>query len=434
VVLSGSMARLGDLIQGRNGLVGFSVTNTGTGTSGALSATVALPRGVSFVSVQGAAVGLPDGPRALHPRLYAAGAPLSTWVCAAADGGAICAHPALGPGEQTTVYLQVEAADHSQGNTPVSVTVTADGLAPVTLHGDRGVQRDGLSARFAGQGSLSMTQVGNTLVTCPIVLRGCADAQNRIGTKLDNNDWNMTWYDADGDPATVSSSAVNLTVPEGATVRWAGLYWSGSWDGTTDPSVLKLRGPGAASYTAVNAAHLVEMKANPKVYQAFADVTAQVRGAGGGVWWGADPTATLGGNRYAGWAMVVVFDDPAHPDATVTVFDGLTSVQPGHLQVTTIAGVPGAATTLGSVLWESDADLVGDSMDLNGTSLIPDGGAQDPNNVADSSAVGAIGPPLTFGTTVGTYHVTFPSTGVPVVTAHSSNEAYYLGVLTVSSG
>lgn len=428
------MARLGDLVQGRSGLIGFTVTNTGTATSTALAATVALPKGVTFVGVQGSAVGLPDGLPALHPRTYATGAPVTGWSCSAATDGATCMHPALAPGESTTAYLRVDVAERSLGDTPVTVTVSAAGLAPITLTGERGIQKEGLTARFSGQGALSITQVGNTLMTCPIVLKGCTDAQNRIGTKLDNNDWNMTWYDADGDPSTYASSAVNLAMPSGATVRWAGLYWSGSWDGTTDPTHIKLRGPADSDYTDVTAAHLVDAKANPKVYQAFADVTSSVRAGGGGTWSAADPTATLGSNRYAGWSLVVVFDDPTHPGAQVTVFDGIASVQPGRDQATTITGVPGAATTIGAVLWESDASLVGDSMDLNGAPLTPVGGSQDPNNVADSSSDGAIGPPLTFGTNVDTYQVTFPAEAVPVLTARSTNETFYVGVITVSSG
>ncbi|HEY5031354.1 MAG TPA: hypothetical protein VIJ54_02680, partial [Actinomycetes bacterium] len=74
-----------------------------------------------------------------------------------------------------------------------------------------------------------------------------------------------------------------------------------------------------------------------------------------------------------------------------------------------------------------------DSLSLDGSALTPQGGTQDPNNFADSSSNGAIGPTLTFGTDVDSFLTTFPS-GIPVITAKSSGDTIFLGVVTVSNG
>ena len=37
----------------------------------------------------------------------------------------------------------------------------------------------------------------------------------------------MTWVDVDGDPATFDSSSADLTLPAGASVLFAGLYYGG---------------------------------------------------------------------------------------------------------------------------------------------------------------------------------------------------------------
>ena len=42
-----------------------------------------------------------------------------------------------------------------------------------------------------------------------------------------NNPRTMTWIDVDGDPATFDSSSATLTLPPGARVLFAGLYYGG---------------------------------------------------------------------------------------------------------------------------------------------------------------------------------------------------------------
>ena len=83
--------------------------------------------------------------------------------------------------------------------------------------------------------------------------------------------------------------------------------------------------------------------------------------------------------------------------------------------------------------WEGDSTISGDTLSLNGTRLTPNNGLRDPNNVFDSSANGAVGPPLTFGTDVTSFFATYPAEPA-VLTAATTSDQYLLGVLTVSGG
>lgn len=423
---------LGDLVQGRPGIIGFGVSNTGNAVSDTITATVSLPNGVKYV-------GLEESGSPFQSGLFQQGrlllrADAAVWSCLGTTTGATCTRPGLAPATATSAYLDVAADPTSAGDTAPSVTVTSGTLTPVTVTGDRGVQPRGLSARFAAQGPLKVTEVGNALLSCPKLASGCPDAQQGVGKKLDDDNWAMTQYDGDTDPTTQASSGATLTVPAGATVRWAGLYWSGASTGATSET-LKLRAPNATSYQTITADRVDTSPSQEyAAFQAFTDVTSLVQAGGEGDWWAADPQVAVGTGKYAGWSLVVVLDEPGAATDAVTVFDGLQTVDEstGPLSFD-IAARPHGPARIGSVAWEGDAKLVGDSLSLDGSALTPQGGTQDPNNFADSSSNGAIGPTLTFGTDVDSFLTTFPS-GIPVITAKSSGDTIFLGVVTVSNG
>jgi len=313
------------------------------------------------------------------------------------------------------------------------VTVSADGLTPITVSGPRGVQARGLSARYAAQGSVAVTEVGNALLSCPIAERGCEEARMRTGQRLNDEQWSMTAYDGDSDPTTKTSSGATWSLPTGATVRWAGLYWSGAWTKAAAETI-KLRAPGAAAYQAVTADRVDTTPSSQyTAFQAYADVTALVQAGGGGAWWAADPQVPTGTGKYAGWSLVVVDDVPGAPTNQVTVFDGMQTVDASTQPLSFDAATrPAGPIRIGSVVWEGDAMAFGDSLSLDGTALTPQGGTQDPNNFADSSSNGAIGPTLTFGTDVDSFLADAPA-GIPVVTVASTGETIYVGVVTVSN-
>ena len=65
----------------------------------------------------------------------------------------------------------------------------------------------------------------NTLLTCPVAAVACNAARSGTGGLRQNNNFNMEYVDVDADPATFNSSSATLSIPAGATVTFAGLYW-----------------------------------------------------------------------------------------------------------------------------------------------------------------------------------------------------------------
>jgi hypothetical protein len=430
-VLALTYTPLGDLVQGRPGVVGFLVGNTGDAASGAITASVTLPPGVHFTGLQTSGFAFDKLPTQAPHALDAAAS--DGWTCIGTDTGASCSRIPLVQSTDTQVYVDVDADAGSTGTTPVSVTVSAEGLDPLTVTGTRGVQASGLAARFAATGQLRVAEVGNGLLSCPGGNPGCADARIGKGNKLDNDDWAMTSFNQAGDNTTASSAA-SLDLPAGVTVRWAGLYWSGGLIPNGKEETLKLRGPGAVAYTLVAAQRTDTGTENTwGVFQSYADVTDLVANGGAGTWWAADPQVLQGNNRYAGWSLVVVYADPNAPVDQVTVFDGFAQVvKDGQPQSFSVVPRASGQARIGTVAWEGDLGIPGDAISLDGTDLVPQGGSLDPTNVMDSSAAGALGPTNTFGTDVDSFEAAVSTTGNPVVTARTTGDTYFLGVLTVS--
>ncbi|MBE3001755.1 sigma-70 family RNA polymerase sigma factor [Nocardiopsis sp. HNM0947] len=232
----------------------------------------------------------------------------------------------------------------------------------------------------------------------------CAEARERGGEHRDNDHFEMEPLDRDHDPTTQASSSAQWEMPEGGSVLWAGLYFSGA--GEPSAPTARVKGPGMASYTTVPAAeHDTAELPGYGAYQAFADVTPMVAEHGAGEWWVADVPHLEGTGVHAGWSLVVVLEDPTvdvHSqtmvmDDTVTVFQGASDA---HFPVSGLlpGSVPG---DLNAVAWEGDADLGGDQVTAGGTPLAPtDGHHGSAQNAFVSSSRGAVGDPFTFGTDV----------------------------------
>jgi len=408
------------------------VTNTGTADSGVVTADVSLPPGVTYVGLESSGGGFESG-GFLSGRLLLAHHS-DGWTCTPVASGATCTHAALATGHATSAYLDVAAAPGSQGTIAPSVTISAPGLASVTVSGSGGVQDHGLSARYASTGPLTVTEVGNALLSCPAAAAGCAQARLRLGNQLNDASWPMTAYDGDTDPTTTASSGATLSLPSEGNVRWAGLYWSGSWTGASTETI-KLRTPGAASYQSVTADRVDTATGSGfTAFQAYTDVTALVAAAGGGDWWAADPQVVAGAGTYAGWSLVVVADTHGAPDRQVSVFDGMSSVDQASGPISLAGPVLTAGPVrIGSVVWNGDAGSTGDSLTLGGVALTPQGGSGDPDNFADSSSAGALGSPLTFGTDVTSFVADAPA-GAPIVAIRSTGETLFAGVVTVTGG
>ena len=113
---------------------------------------------------------------------------------------------------------------------------------------------------------------------------GCSDAQSGIGGTLNNNSWTMAPVNVAG--GTVNSSSATVTIPAGATVLWAGLYWGADTNAGTNGAAapnaaakgtVRLKvGSGAYQALTANAADVLTSTSQATRYRAFKDVTALV--------------------------------------------------------------------------------------------------------------------------------------------------------------
>ena len=151
-----------------------------------------------------------------------------------------------------------------------------------------------------------------------------------------NNNYNMGYVDVDGDGSTVNSSTATLALPAGATVTWAGLYWgadtSAGTGGAAAPNAANRGtvrfkvGAGAYQNVTANAADVLTSTGTATRYRAFANVTA-LPSAGNGTYTVADVQTGRGDDRFAGWSLVVAYQDATQDVHRVSVYDGLGTVE-----------------------------------------------------------------------------------------------------------
>lgn len=252
-------------------------------------------------------------------------------------------------------------------------------IAPATASADRS-----FTSRFSVNDTGDITFVGNTLMTCPDSTL-CTQARNGTATpisNLQNNAYAMTYVDVDSDSSTFNSSTANMSLPSGSQVLFAGLYWGGDYSGSgsnaapssANRNKVKFKAPGDTSYRDLTASVLDDSTASTGRYQAYADVTSIVAGAGNGTYAAANVQAGKGADKYATWSLVIAYRDTTQPARNLTVFDGLVTINGSSGATIPVSGFktpPAGAvkTTLGFITYEGDLGIEGDSASLNGTVL-----------------------------------------------------------------
>ncbi|WP_433499131.1 hypothetical protein ACQP1K_01880 [Sphaerimonospora sp. CA-214678] len=328
---------LGALVRARPGIVALRLRNSGTAAGQDVTATVRLPRGVMLM-----AAGTEDG-----------------WSCHTAGQRVRCARPGLAAGESSTLFLRVNVAADAPTTGGLGASVRSGPLKTVA-ESDSDVREAGAAARFAVAGRVMTRTAGNALLGPAGGRRGCASGESREPVEGTGDPGAAVPIDLDHDSTTRTSSCAHLDLPTGSRVLWAGLYWSAvgresarSFSGRE----VKVRPPGAESYQTVRAAEVTHRERRPG-YQAFADVTAMVRGSGRGRWWVADAPTGPGVARQAGWSLVVVAEDRHRPYGTATVLD----VTDGSGETMTIPldGLTpgGAPARVDLVLWNAGGGVV----------------------------------------------------------------------------
>ena len=260
-----------------------------------------------------------------------------------------------------------------------------------------------------GQG-VKIAQIGNALMTCSgnnLRVSGtltCAQTQNGSGSSWYNDDYSMVMVNTDSDPSTVNSSTATLTIPAGAEILRAQLYWGGSFNPSTigdqaNANKMKFQGAsGGYQNITADVFDTIDVTVGSRVgrsYGATADITNLFNSNnwGSGTYTGADVKATTGctsgqscsgtqsaGNgslgNYAGWALLLVYRDASDPKVRyVGIDDGFTCVVRGGSGCPTSLNVSftGFNVPLGGITgqrwgllaWDGDTGN-GDGFQLNG--------------------------------------------------------------------
>ncbi|MEM1030387.1 MAG: DUF11 domain-containing protein [Myxococcota bacterium] len=171
-------------------------------------------------------------------------------------------------------------------------------------------------------------------------------------------------------PALARSTAV-LSLPAGATVTYARLYWAAKVDQAVADATVRLARPGVFD-EAVMADDTWVSTTNGNFFQATADVTALVAAFGVGPYRvaeveGVDLLDRDDNVAFSGWSLVVFYVAPNAPPRNLTLFDGFDRVSDTNPQAFSLSGflVPNAFdATLGVVTYEGDAGVVGDELRL----------------------------------------------------------------------
>lgn len=403
----------GDFVLGRVGVVAIDITNTGA-AAGAATLDITVPVGIQV-----------DASRPLTTSGTVA------WTCESIDTAIRCTAPSVPADSTSTVYAPVTVAIGTELGTHPSATIAADGAVTASATSLATVVADGLGTRFLADGPVAVVHAGASLLSCDAAIVGCLESRRRdADAALDNNDWEMLPIDAAGLGAP--SSAALVEIPEGSTVRFAGLYWSGITPTDADLADLSsatLAAPGGAVVPIT--AQLVEQQGAR--YLSFLDVTSQVAVGGAGTWSFGGSAVTGGFGADAGWSLVIVLDDAALSPTRVAVFDGLQIISTGTSATYQLPSVAGGSATVGVVAWDGDS-TPGDVVQVDGMPLTRvASGATD--NAFASFADGAVpmtaGDTNTFGFDTGIFAPVTTAGSRTTVDLLSPAEVMILGVVTL---
>jgi gliding motility-associated-like protein len=174
-------------------------------------------------------------------------------------------------------------------------------------------------------------------------------------------------------PSIFTNSDATLTLSSGDIIESAYLYWAGC--GTGDFNV-KLNGTDIiASRTFANT--LVQGQTY-NFFSAFADVTSQVQATGNGIYTLSDldvssfvPLHFQNRTNFAGWALIVVYRNPALPLNQLNVYDGMqvVSILQNFLDVplNALNVIDNVDAKIGFLAWEGDSGIqVNETLRING--------------------------------------------------------------------
>ena len=257
------------------------------------------------------------------------------------------------------------------------------------------VYTDNARGDIAMFGNTLMAIVDNNAINTFKMNDNAADGNSTYG----NDFANMQYVDVDGNrftgSATRNSSTADLTLPTGSnTIKLARLYWGGRVkDSDFDLNLLankkiKIRKGGFLAYTEFTANQIdrnnfIQNNEPYTRYQAFADITSFIQTNGTGTYSVGNAPLSVGaidnGGNYGAWCIVIVYENPSLNYNSIRLYDGFEQVfdngNPLSTSVTltglNVPSGPLAASDakMGSIVWEGDANLIGDFLKINGNTF-----------------------------------------------------------------
>lgn len=209
---------------------------------------------------------------------------------------------------------------------------------------------------------------------------------NKTATQCPDNNTNNTfttqYWDVDNISSTFNSSSSNLTIPTGATIKKAYLYWQGrsAANDYAKATSIKFKQPGATAYTTLTASNnnvYWTSYGSYYPYQASVDVTHLINGSG--TYTAADITTYAGGNpdglgAFGAWSLIVVYAKDTELLQNITIYDGYKTVAQNNSQNFTLSGflTPSNGDVNSKFLiftGEGDVNLKGDYVKMGGTRI-----------------------------------------------------------------
>ena len=272
---------------------------------------------------------------------------------------------------------------------------------------------------YSGNIKGGVTMIGNTSMAIKksngtfdaTKMNEISNTTNGVGNASYGNDSeNMQFVDVDSSSETTNSSSAVLTLPAGRnTIKFARLYWGGRITNSSvnaDPSILrkiKIRKGSVGTYSeaiapAANVDQFLLSGTNDRVYQTYVDITDYMQQSGPGNFFVANIAASAGsrsnGGSYAGWGIVVAYENSNSNYFSVRVYDGYSQIfntgsGPVIANVTlTGLNVPNnqlvsSDAVMNVMAWEGDGNL-------GATSNNPAGDYIKVNNVAVSNATNPV--------------------------------------------
>lgn len=346
--------------------------------------------------------------------------------------------------------------------TSISIALIASGF--VSTGASNAVTVTPFTALYNKNINGQVVVTGNTNMTCPTSKDAlganipatesvaCQEARVRTiksGLNLNNNAYRMIYTGAGsyGNKTMINSSAANVTVPVGSTIKSAFLFWHGDMsrpsvaDGgkAYNASVAKgcesdatfcrdkvwLLTPKDTGAQMVTADAMSSENPTSGIYRAHADITRDLVQINDNKWTVANGQKTInvrvgdiesaqGRDTQAGWSIIVAYAHPNENLRNVAIYGGLAKVarnDPADVALSGLQTPPTGTvtTTFGVVAAEGDASEGGDFITLlsGSTSTTVADAANPANNPANStiSQNGAIQP--YFNNTDGRFTNTF---------------------------